>query len=269
MSIIRCSGLIWLFQAHFVPCEMSTRFLTLTMFCGSQRIHFHHEISPWELFEKCDTLISSLLIIDCKYFYRLPRNVLEGNVFSRACLLAILFTGGGHMWPLPMMHWTSQHNDLTPSRPLAGTLWPWSQSPLYRNPSNGHIQNLFNLDLTIQGPLPRHNQTCSTSAPLYRDPKRQVQTCSLWNIYGWQAGGWHPTGMLSCNVFIQKGWNQNDIIMILIQIPGMEYALPDDHLHRLVLARDRCPIGFRKMKKSVFLQKINEKSDLIERTISH
>ena len=27
---------------------------------------------------------------------------------------------------------------------------------------------------------------------------RHVQTCSFYTTYGRQAGGWHPTGMLSC-----------------------------------------------------------------------
>ena len=26
------------------------------------------------------------------------------------------------------------------------------------------------------------------------------QRCSLWNMYGWQAGSWHPIGMHSCRV---------------------------------------------------------------------
>ena len=42
--------------------------------------------------------------------------------------------------------------------------------------------NLFNFDLTVQG------------NPL---TGRYVQTCSKWSTYGRQAGGWHPTGMLS------------------------------------------------------------------------
>ena len=63
------------------------------------------------------------------------------------------------------------------------------------------------LDLTLQGPAP---------PPTHRDPKIQglpsictgtlpnigtpwhTQTCSLWTTYGWQVGGLHPIGILSC-----------------------------------------------------------------------
>ena len=51
------------------------------------------------------------------------------------------------------------------------------------------------LDLTIQGPAPPPHW----KAPL---APKHCQTCSLRSMYGWQAGDWHPTGMLSCyNVF--------------------------------------------------------------------
>ena len=61
--------------------------------------------------------------------------------------------------------------------------------------------------LSVHGlgePLPHfgHVQTYSTWISLYRDPTRpgHVQTCSLSSMYGWQADGPHPTGMLSCCV---------------------------------------------------------------------
>ena len=38
-----------------------------------------------------------------------------------------------------------------------------------------------------------------THPPPWPSP-RHVQTCTLWNMYGWQAGVPHPTGMLSCSL---------------------------------------------------------------------
>ena len=64
-----------------------------------------------------------------------------------------------------------------------GPLWPSSSPSLSSSPR--HIQNLFNLDLTIQGPLFEH-----------------VQTCSLCSLYCLQAGIWHSTVMPSC-YFVQ------------------------------------------------------------------
>ena len=42
------------------------------------------------------------------YVYRPPTKLREGNVFSRVCLSV---HGGGFMWPLPMIHWTSLYWD--------------------------------------------------------------------------------------------------------------------------------------------------------------
>ena len=71
---------------------------------------------------------------------------------------------------LPMMHWTSTYRS-HPSPRLR--IWTCS--------------NLPNFTLTVQEPHP--------SPP--RD-MGHVQTSLLWNTYSRQAGGWHPTGMLSC-----------------------------------------------------------------------
>ena len=49
---------------------------------------------------------------------------------------------------------------------------------------------------------PEHVQTYSTWSSLYRDSSRYVKTSSLWSTYNWQAGSWHPTGMLSCSTFV-------------------------------------------------------------------
>ena len=51
---------------------------------------------------------------------------------------------------------------------------------------------------SLQGSPSWDVQTCSTvqGNPL---TGRYVQTCSKWSTYGRQAGGWHPTGMLSCS----------------------------------------------------------------------
>ena len=70
---------------------------------------------------------------------------------------------------------------------LCTGIWPrpplyrTSAPPLYRTPS----------------PL-KHVQTCLTWISLYRDPTGHIQTCPLLSMYAWQAGVWHPTGMLSC-----------------------------------------------------------------------
>ena len=63
-------------------------------------------------------------------------------------------------------------------------------------------------------PLCKDNHSCSkwTSQTMFKLP-------SLWNIYGWQASVWHPTGKLSClallteidtcdvNLHCSKWWN--------------------------------------------------------------
>ena len=72
-------------------------------------------------------------------------------------------------------------------------------SPLYRAPA-------------LVRPLYGHVQTSWTWISLYNAPRppRHVQTCSLWSTYGWQAGGLHPTWILSCfNYVIETDSNAN------------------------------------------------------------
>ena len=70
-----------------------------------------------------------------------------------------------------MMHLTSPPNLQGPLCP-----GPWTCS------------NLFNSDFTVQG------------SPSY--PRTYIQNYSLCSTYGWQAGGWHPTKMLSCYSYL-------------------------------------------------------------------
>ena len=57
--------------------------------------------------------------------------------------------------------------------------------------------NLFNFDLTVQGPSAQTYSTC-TSLDSTPPPSKHVQTCSLCSPDCWQAGGWHLTEMPSC-----------------------------------------------------------------------
>ena len=51
------------------------------------------------------------------HFYRPPTKLPESNVFTRVCLS--VHGGGGPMWPLPMMHWSSLYR---PPLPCPGPL---------------------------------------------------------------------------------------------------------------------------------------------------
>ena len=57
--------------------------------------------------------------------------------------------------------------------------------------------NLFNLYLTVQGHPVQHVRTCSTWNSLYIDHIPTPPQSCIPHACGWQAGGWHPTGMLS------------------------------------------------------------------------
>ena len=59
------------------------------------------------------------------------------------------------------------------------------------------VPDYFKFDLAVQPPPLGSNYTGT--------PTRHVQTCSLWNTYWWQAGGWHSTWMLSCFTFVSVG----------------------------------------------------------------
>ena len=75
---------------------------------------------------------------------------------------------GDPMWPLPVMHWTSPYRDMPPAQPRPSDMFKLLQL----------------------GPQ-------CTGNPL---PSTHVRTCSLSSTYDWQAGGWYPTGMLSCDI---------------------------------------------------------------------
>ena len=96
--------------------------------------------------------------------YRPPTKLREDHVLS--CLSVIMSAQGGGipMWLLPMMHQTWPYKD--PLVPLPRTGTPDMFKPVQLGP---HCT-----------PSPRH-----------------VQIYSLWSTYGWQVGGWHPTGMPS------------------------------------------------------------------------
>ena len=93
--------------------------------------------------------------------------VAERDVFSRVCMSISLSTVESHV--------TISHDalDLTIQVP------PQPRSTTY--PS-------------LQGPRHGHVQTCSSYTSFYRD----TPPPTLWKVYGWQAGSWHPSGMLSC-----------------------------------------------------------------------
>ena len=147
--------------------------------------------------------------------------------------------GRGPMWPLPMMHWSSTYRYSPSLAPLdmglrlRGTIWtPGTCVKLVRvltqresataavSSSLGmhcdawklgeggwliskrhHIHNVSNLTLDAAVDVQCvHNIRLGPNCP---GIPRHVKTCSLWSTYGWQAGGSHPTRILSCclNVF--------------------------------------------------------------------
>ena len=114
--------------------------------------------------------------------YRPTKNLREGNIFSRVCL-------ADHRG----CHVTITHDalDLTTQGPPLCTETQSRPHPLYRDPLACPLQtwacsNLFRLDLALQVPSPH---------PL---DMFKLFVMSLWSTYGRQAGGWHPTRMLSC-----------------------------------------------------------------------
>ena len=107
-----------------------------------------------------------------------------GNVIFS--VVSVCSRGGGPMWPLPMMHWTSPYRDLpvqdaTPNAAppsVQGPLDPLGMfklsqlgshstgcHPLYR--VSLICSNLFNLDTAVQTP----------------PPWTYLETCSLWRTY--------------------------------------------------------------------------------------
>ena len=89
------------------------------------------QIPPWKSFEAGErnlfwnrrTLLSwnfgHSLLGTCSHFYRPPRKLREGNVFTGVCLS--FNSRGSPMWPLPMTHWTSPPGPLV----LTPSPWPW------------------------------------------------------------------------------------------------------------------------------------------------
>ena len=79
--------------------------------------------------------------------------------------------------------------------------WVSTQGP---DPSLLSLFQFQPCPFTIQGPPPRHVQTCATWASPYRDPlatplPQPVQTCSLCSAYICRhAGCWHSTEVPSC-----------------------------------------------------------------------
>ena len=124
------------------------------------------------------------------HYYRPPTRLREGNVFSRVCH-SVHRGGGGSPCDIthgaldltvqptglglsPLQTWDppSPPPDMGPPRP-----WP----PLVTS-GDHHWRpgQTCSLDLTVQSPPP-----ILISSGLHR------------STYGWQAAGWHPTGMLS------------------------------------------------------------------------
>ena len=72
--------------------------------------------------------------------------------------------------------WTSLYRALSPD-----TFKLVQHGPHCTGPSPQMHSNLYNMDLIVQGPLPRHIQTCTTWTSLYRALcPRHIQTCSTW-----------------------------------------------------------------------------------------
>ena len=94
------------------------------------------------------------------------------------------------MWPFPLMHCTLPYRDFSFDPALSH---PNTGSNCTGNPS-AYGTSLYWVPLVISGgqdwrPIP----TCSLENPL-----PVLTSDSFWNMYGWQAGGIHPTGMRSC-----------------------------------------------------------------------
>ena len=93
---------------------------------------------------------------------------------------------GCHMWPLPMMHWTSVYRDppLDMGPQCTGT------------PDIGPHCLGTPILLTSDSHGWRPVQTCTLQDPLPTSPDIWWLLQHVWSV---QVGGMHPTGMLSCS----------------------------------------------------------------------
>ena len=93
---------------------------------------------------------------------------------------------GVTMWPLPMMHWTSLYRTMPPDCETSDHQ-PWDPHPPPRQTWDPPAINIWWPSL----------ENCSNLF-IRGSPPPPVLRSGGWSSYGWQAGGMHPTGMLSC-----------------------------------------------------------------------
>ena len=169
-----------------LPClGGSTQFRLTQMFASLLLYHemefcikIYHNIKKVALVGKgCNMLYLCVYL-----YYRPPMKLLEGNVFTRVCL----FTEGGvHMWPLPMMHWTSVYRPSKPQLSSGHQTWdPSSPSPLEIR----HGTPSFML-VTSGGD---HWRPCSLEeAPSTQWYWHLVATKHVWLASGWYTSYWN------------------------------------------------------------------------------
>ena len=136
------------------------------------------------------SVLSSMINLFLKIFSMMQETA-GRSCFDR-CLSVILFRGVP-MWPLAMMHWE-----------MGSSLYPWIPD---MRPTPSPIPPPRTPWIPDMGPTPSPAadiwwsslETCSNLfAWGPTPPPVLISSGGHWNTYSWQAGGTHPTGMLSC-----------------------------------------------------------------------
>ena len=110
-------------------------------------------------------------MFSCRYLYRPPAKIREGNVFSRLCFPVCLFIGEGRSHVTTS--WTSS-SKLFIWRPL-GPPPAYMRAPVYRD----HLLGQHDGDRKIQGLTPWPRPHCPHGNLAIQGPPGHVQTRSL------------------------------------------------------------------------------------------
>ena len=115
-------------------------------------------------------------------YYHLPTMLREGNVFTGVCYVTTTHDALDLIVQPPSKHgtWGPRKSRLP--------LQTWDIWTL-RTPLVTSVQT-YSLDLTVPDPY------------LPNLPPPVLTSVGHWSMYSWQAGGTHPTGILSCSIQI-------------------------------------------------------------------